>query len=223
MPAPVDQRKTETKEPARQILLVDDDMMMLGLLSECLVYAGYDTRLASSAKMAIDMISEMGRKPDLAILDVTMPGMSGLDLARVLRADTGIPFMFLSASDDNEVIRQASEYGAVGYLVKPISHTSITPAVQAALARADEIDQLRQNELRLTTAVQTGRETGMALGVLMERYKIDSNTAFEILREHARSNRRKLNDVAHELLHAQDVMNSLAVRVAATLQRKSNS
>jgi PleD family two-component response regulator len=68
MPAIVDQRKAESKEPARQILLVDDDMMMLGLLSECLVYAGYDTRLASSAKMAIDMISEVGRKPDLATL-----------------------------------------------------------------------------------------------------------------------------------------------------------
>ncbi len=210
----------ESKDVRRQILLVDDDMMMLGLLSECLVHAGFDTRLASSAKMAVDMIADMGREPDLAVLDVTMPGMSGLELARAMRADTGIPFMFLSARDDGDVVRQAAEYGAIGFLVKPINHANVVAAVQSALARADEIEQLRQNETRLTTAVQAGRETGMALGLMMERYKIDRNMAFDVLREHARSNRRKLNDVARELLNAQEVMNAYSVRVAASLQRK---
>lgn len=204
----------------RLILLVDDDMLMLGLLSECLHHAGFQTRLASSSEMALDLIADMGREPDLALLDVNMPGISGVELARQLRADTTIPIMFLSASDDAGVIRQASEYGAVGYLMKPIDHTRIVPSIQAALARADEIEQLRQNESRLTVALQAGRETGMAVGLLMERYRIDRDTAFEMMREHARSNRRKLNDVAKELLQAAELLNAYGAKVALLQQRR---
>ncbi len=149
---------------------------------------------------------------DLALLDVSMPGMSGLELAKRLQSETTVPVMFLSASDDDDIVRQAAQYGAVGYLVKPIDTARIAPTIKAALARADEIRQLRQSESKLTIALQAGRETGMAVGVLMARLHTDRDTAFRLLRDHARSQQRKINDVAAQLLAAEEVFGALTSR-----------
>lgn len=203
---------TDASADKRLILLVDDDILILGLLSKFLQLAGYDARMASSGQMALDMILESGREPDLALLDVNMPGMNGLELAKRLQSDTTVPVMFLSASDDDDIVRQAAQYGAVGYLVKPIDTARIAPTIKAALARADEIRQLRQSESKLTIALQAGRETGMAVGVLMARLHTDRDTAFRLLRDHARSQQRKINDVAGQLLAAEEVFGALTTR-----------
>jgi DNA-binding response OmpR family regulator len=198
-----------TVEPVRRlILLVDDDIHLLALLSKMLQLANYDVRIATSAAMALSLLADGGREPDLAILDINMPGMSGLELARQVRANTAIPFLFLSASDAEDSVRSASEQGAVGYLVKPIELNQLLPTVIAGLARGDEIRGLRDNEERLGQALQNGRETGMAVGVVMERFHLDRETAFRVLRDQARSSQRKLNDVAREVLDAAEVLNN---------------
>jgi DNA-binding response OmpR family regulator len=201
-------------DPSRRlILLVDDDIHLLALLSKMLQMANYDVRIATSAPMALGMLADGGREPDLAIFDIQMPGMSGLELARHVRANSAIPFLFLSASDTETSVRSATEQGAVGYLVKPIELNQLLPTVIAGLARGDEIRGLRDSEERLGQALQTGRETGMAVGVLMERYRLDRETAFRVLRDQARSSQRKLNDVARELLDAGELLNSFNRRL----------
>lgn len=193
--------------PKRQILLVDDDPLLLEFLAEVLGHAGYETVAASSAAEAIRRIE--AREPDMALLDITMPGMSGLELARHLQEHTAVPFMFLSVSGDGEVVRQAATYGAVGFVVKPVDAARLMPAFESALARADEIGQLRRTEVNLNAALAAGRETSLAVGLLMGRFHSDRNTAFEVLRDHARSSRRKINEVAEQLLAAEEVLNSL--------------
>ncbi|WP_426197379.1 ANTAR domain-containing response regulator [Massilia sp. DWR3-1-1] len=201
-------------DPSRRlILLVDDDIHLLALLSKMLQMANYDVRIATSAPMALGMLADGGREPDLAILDIQMPGMSGLELAAHVRANSPVPFLFLSASDTDASVRSATEQGAVGYLVKPIELHQLLPTVIAGLARGDEIRSLRDNEERLGQALQTGRETGMAVGVLMERFRLDRETAFRMLRDQARSSQRKLNDVARELLDAGELLNSFNRRL----------
>src|SRR5471032_2741132 len=78
----------------RYILIVDDDLLLLEFLGEVLRHAGYETAQASSAEQALELIGQ--REPDLALLDIHMPGMSGLDLAKQLHSQTSVPFMFLS-------------------------------------------------------------------------------------------------------------------------------
>lgn len=199
----------------RMVLLVDDDILMLGLLGKHLQLGGYEVRIATSGAMALGMVSDGGRAPDLALLDVQMPGMDGIELARHLQSDFGIPFMFLSANNDAGVVAQATDGGAVGYLVKPVDTANIVPSVKAALARADEIRVLRDSESRLTVALNAGRETGMAVGVLMERYRTDRETAFRALRDHARSRQRKLNDVAVEILESSESLNRFGAAFGA--------
>lgn len=190
----------------RRLLLVDDDPMLLTLLSTVLRHAGYDTVQATSAEEALPVARQ--EDPDLALLDINLPGMSGLDLAGRLLAETAVPFMFLSVLDASDTVRQATAHGAVGYLVKPIEPAQVGPAVEAALARADDIKRLRRTEVNLTAALAAGRETSMAVGVLMSRFGADRNTAFEVLRERARAQRRKINEVATQILEAEETLNA---------------
>lgn len=189
------------------ILLVDDDVLILGLLARALESAGLRVCLASSGAQALALLATDKLQPQLAVLDITMPGMSGLELAAHMGT---IPYMFLSANDAAGIAEQAAEAGAVGFLLKPIDPGQLLPAVRAALARGAEIQGLRAEESRLTHALREGRETGMAVGVLMERYRIDRHAALRLLRNHARSNQRKLNDVAVELLQASETLSRLA-------------
>jgi CheY-like chemotaxis protein len=210
--------------PRRLILLVDDDSHLIDYIAAVLQHAGYETLKAASAPEALLRVGEReaAGEPEiaLALLDINMPGMSGLDLARRLKDDTQVPFMFLSSVDDAETARQAASHGAVGYLVKPVDASRLVPAFEACLARADEIRQLRRTETNLNAALAAGRETSLAVGLLMARYQTDRNTAFEVLRDHARASRRKVNEVAEQLVAAEELLNSLHVTFAARLRGK---
>jgi response regulator NasT len=213
-----------TPAPRRLILLVDDDAILLEYLSTVLRHAGHDTLEASSAPEALQRVAEcesaQGPEIGLALLDINMPGMSGLDLARRLKDHTSVPFMFLSSVDDAETARQAASYGAVGFVVKPVDAARLLPAFESALARADEIRQLRRTEANLNAALAAGRETSLAVGLLMARYQADRNTAFEVLRDHARASRRKINEVAEQLVAAEELLGSLHGAFAARLRGK---
>jgi len=195
------------KSPSkRRVLLVDDEPLILATIGQVLRNAGYETAEADSGEAAQNIALEF--QPDLALLDVVLTGMSGLDLAGFLKAETEIPFMFISASAEVEIVRQATEYGAVGYLLKPFDIAQIIPAFEAALSRADEIRRLRSSENNLTIALNSGRETSMAVGLLMAKFGADRHTAFEVLRAYSRSNRSKMNEVAENLLAAEEMLNT---------------
>jgi response regulator NasT len=190
----------------RRVLLVDDEPLILATIGQVLRNAGYETAEAASGEDALKVAQEFD--PDLALLDVIMSGMTGLELAKRLQAETDIPFMFISANAEVEIVKQASEYGAVGYLLKPFDIAQIIPAFEAALGRADEIRRLRSSEANLTIALNSGRETSMAVGLLMAKFGSDRHTAFEVLRAYSRSNRCKMNEVAEDLLAAEEMFNS---------------
>jgi response regulator NasT len=193
--------------PRRLILLVDDDSLLLEFISTVLQHAGYDTVKAGSAPEAVQRVQERGADIALALLDISMPGMTGLELAQRLKEHTEVPFMFLSSVDDADTARQAASHGAVGFVVKPVDAARLLPAFEAGLARADEIRQLRRTEVNLNAAL------------LMARYQTDRNTAFEVLRDHARAQRRKINEVAEQIVAAEELLNSLHGSFAARLRK----
>lgn len=149
------------QDKPRCILTVDDDPITLLMLANGMQSAGYNILQAESAEEAIEMLSE--HTPDLALLDIALPGMSGIELAKHLRKQTNIPIMFLSSHREVDIVREAVQNGAVGYLVKPIDISHIIPSIEAGLARAEEIRKLRRIEADLTTALASGSETNEAL------------------------------------------------------------
>lgn len=209
--------------PRRLVLVVDDDALLREYLGEVLRHAGHDTVDAGTAAQALRVIEERGADIALVLLDIEMPGMSGLELARLLREETTTPFMILSASDDAASSRAAAEAGAVGFVVKPIDAARLLPAFEAALACADDIRRLRRSEASLTSALAAGREASIAVGILMARFNIDRQLAFEVLRDQARSQRRKLGEIAEEILAAQETLNASHDAIGERIRGRSRA
>jgi AmiR/NasT family two-component response regulator len=185
------------KQAQRHVLVVDDDRLVLAALAEGLRGAGYRVTGAAGAE---DALAAAGRDvPDIALLDVRMPGMSGIELGARLR-EAGVPFLYLSAYGDRTAVENALEEGALGYLVKPLDIQQIVPSIEAALVRARDLRKLRETEAQLSSALSGTREISMAVGLLMMRDRINREDAFELLRANARAQRRTVAEIAKELL-----------------------
>lgn len=192
-PAPSDR-------PAR-LLLVDDDRLILGTLAQGLRHMGYEVHQAESAEDAEALLSS-GLRPDMALLDVHMPGAGGLWLAQRLREIEHVPFVMLSAYGDASTVAQATRSGALAYLVKPLALTQIQPAIETALQRALELGELRRTREQLQAALDGDHVINVATGLTMAQHKLPRQRAFELLRAAARAQRRKLADVAQETVQA---------------------
>ncbi len=192
-----------------RILVVDDDRLVLATLSEGLRRAGYEVFEAQSGEEGKTYAREL--QPDIAILDMRMPGLSGIDVAQWLQENTRIPFLFLSAYGDKATVADGVGSGALGYLVKPLDIQQLIPAVEAALARSRDIQKLLDNGENLELALQQGRQISTAIGVLMERHRISEQGAFERLRVNARSSRSKVHALADQVIQACEKLNALAV------------
>jgi AmiR/NasT family two-component response regulator len=192
----------------QRLLIVDDDRVILNLLAESLRDHGYDVVTASSGGAARDLVEDAAPF-DLAVLDMRMDGMSGLDLARLFRARGAPPFVFLSAFADESVVREAAEAGAMGYLIKPVDVPQLVPFVEAAMARAREMAGLRSSAGHLEQALAVEQKTRTAVGIIMAQKALDRREAFDFLRARARAERRKVGDLAEELIAAVEAGNRI--------------
>lgn len=188
------------------LLLVDDDRLVLSTLSVGLELAGHRVTVAESAEEAETLLAG-GIRPDLALVDVRMPGRGGLHLAQRLRELDHIPFMMFSAYGDPQIVAQATHYGALGYAIKPLDTAQLLPAIEAALARADELQELRQTRQQLQQALEGDRGINTATGILMVEFKLGRAEAFTLLRDNARAQRRKLADLARDTIAAREALN----------------
>jgi AmiR/NasT family two-component response regulator len=184
----------------RTLLLVDDDRLILATTAASLRAAGYRVLEADSVDAALAQLAHA--TPDLALLDIRMGPVGGLDLARELQRQGRVPFMFLSAYNDLATVEQATEAGAVGFVVKPVDAAQLVPAVEAGIARAVDLARLRSTGRQLEQALDQQRAVSVAIGVLMERHRMTHNEAQALLRDHARAARRRMADVAERVVDA---------------------
>lgn len=189
------------------LLLVDDDRLVLATLSRGLSALGWHVLCADSAEEARARLMD-GLRPDLALLDVRLPGDDGVTLARQLRDEHHVPFLMLSAYSDDATVAQAAGHGALGYLVKPLDPQQLAPMLRTALARAHEQAALQANNDQLQTALDTNREINVAIGIAMMQYRLPREAAFDLLRKAARSQRRKLAELAHEVVQGSEKLHA---------------
>lgn len=185
------------------LLLVDDDRLILATLKHGLEDAGFSVSTAESGEEAQELLTS-GLRPDLALLDVRLPGTDGLALAERLLALDHIPFVMLSAYSDEQTVQHAASLGALGYLVKPLDTSQIRPTLEAALRRAREHAELRLSRDQLQAALNSDRDINVAIGVTMVQYRLTRRAAFEMLRAAARGQRRKLSELAQEIIQTSE-------------------
>ncbi|MES2991682.1 MAG: response regulator [Pseudomonadota bacterium] len=197
-----------TNDAPATILVVDDDRLVLATLTHGLAQAGYRVIDTDNGDDAILLARE--HRPDLALLDIRMQGLSGFDVAASLKRSGHVPFMFLSAFCDPQTIAQAEALGAVACLTKPLDIRQILPAVAQALV------QVRQAAHRVPTASAPGAtlspEVLMAVGVLMHRHSLAREPALDRLRRMAAAERVTLDEHARRLVGAVEL---LAIPAAA--------
>ncbi len=180
------------------ILIVDDDRLILSGLASGLEERGYLVHKAATGEEAVALAGTV--QPDLVLMDICLPGISGIEAARRIQERADVPVIFLSAYDSEEVVRMAIESGSISYLVKPITIKQLVPAIENALARSRDISRLRSSEEHLSTALTHSRDISVAIGILMERHGITAEVAFETLRVHARNTRLKTSDIANDVI-----------------------
>jgi len=188
------------------ILVVDDDRLVLATLVHGLAQAGYQVIDADNGNDAILLARE--HRPDLALLDIRMEGMSGFDVAETLRDKYRIPFMFLSAFSDDATVAQVKALGAVAYLVKPLDIRQIVPAVEAALANVGARRAAAPPAAPVPAPMALDPVVAMAVGVLMHRYSLTRAAALERLERQAESEQRAPAEQAERLLQAVELLSS---------------
>lgn len=191
----------DSRQDQPLILLVDDDPHLLALLSGALQANGFKVALATSAAMAIAMYGE-GLRPALALIDLHMPDISGMQLAEKLRSGALSPFVMMSVSSGAIFAARAAELGAVGYLAKPVDLHQLISTVIAGIARGREIRSLSQLTARLTASMHDSREAGVAIGMLMQKFRIDRAVAARSLDDYARNQQLPLAQAALGMIEA---------------------
>ena len=185
-----------------RIVIAEDEAIIRLDLRETLEEEGYivvaDTGRGDDA---IELVRQ--HKPDVAIFDIKMPGLDGLDAARVVSAEKICPVVMLTAFSQREVIEQARDAGARAYLVKPFQKTDLVPAIELAIGRFRELMTLSGERDALGEQLELRKLLDRAKGLLIDKFSMTEQSAFDFIQKNAMSTRAKMVDVANQILNGQ--------------------
>jgi response regulator NasT len=182
-----------------RILVAEDETIIRLDLRRTLEDAGFD--VCAEAKTGEEAVAlAAAERPDLAILDVKMPELDGIEAARRILAERPIPIVMLTAYGQEELVARAVEAGVFGYLVKPFREADLLPAIAAARARHSELEALREEAESLSEALATRKVVERAKGLLMEREGLSEGEAFARLRKASQSSNRPMRIVAEAVV-----------------------
>ncbi len=208
--------KSASGHPKR-ILILGEELSFSGLLALTLREAGYQVAHASDAETATQAVTTA--VADLAVCDIGTQASLCIELIRLPRDELRIPFVFFSEKRDPESVRQAAILRGLAYLSWPVDLRDCLPTIQLALAHADELRRLRETTDQLSAALGQSRAASMAIGVLMERFRLNRDDAMAALRDRARSQRRRATEIAEAILDAVESLDGAARKELRPPQR----
>src|SRR5437016_2169496 len=182
-----------------RILVAEDETIIRLDLRELLEGAGFE--VCAEARDGAEAV-ELARSelPDLAIMDVKMPRLDGIEAARRILDERPIPIVILTAYGQDELVSRAVEAGVFGYLVKPFREQDLLPAIHAARARHDELQALRAEAESLSDALASRKMIERAKGLLMEKEQLSEQEAFARLRKASQASGRPLKVIAEAVV-----------------------
>jgi len=187
---------TETSAiPSRRVVIAEDEALIRLDLAEMLAEEGYDVVAAvDDGEQAVARTEEL--RPDLVILDVKMPRLDGIAAAERIALQRIAPVVMLTAFSQRELVERARDAGAMAYLVKPFGKSDLLPAIEMAVSRFAELQQLEAEVADLTDRLETRKVVDRAKGVLQQKLTLSEPDAFRWIQKTAMDLRLSMREVA---------------------------
>jgi len=182
-----------------RVVIAEDEAIIRLDLKEILEEEGYQVvGETGRGDEAVELVRQ--HRPDLAILDIKMPGKDGLEAAREITSERLAGVLILTAFSQRNLIEEARDAGVVSYLVKPFQKAELVPALEVALARHAEIRALEDENRSLADQLETRRFLDRAKGKLMDDFDMKENDAFGFIRSAAMRQRITLRAASEQVL-----------------------
>lgn len=187
-----------------RVVVADDETIIRLDLKALLEEMGHEVvGEAADGHKALDLARSL--KPDVVIMDIKMPVMDGLDAAKIIAEEKIAPVVLLTAYSQKDLIERAKEAGVFGYLVKPFQESDIMPAIEIALARYLEMQDLESTVGDLEDKLETRKVIDRAKGILMDKYQMNEADAFRRIQQQSMNQRRSMKEIAEAILIAHEI------------------
>ena len=182
-----------------RVVIAEDEAIIRLDLRETLESAGYEV-VADTGRgdEAVKLVSEY--KPEVVILDIKMPGIDGIQVAREIGTTEDTAVVILTAFSQRELIDEAVDAGALAYLVKPYQQSDLVPAIEIARRRHQEMRELTDQAKTLEDRLKARKVIEKAKGLLIESASLNEDEAFRFIQTTAMSDRKTMLEVAEEVI-----------------------
>ena len=188
-----------------KVLIADDDRKVGTGLQQVLSKMGYEVAaVAEDGQRAVELCRRS--RPDVAILDIEMPGLDGLSAAHQIALDPGTPVIILTAHGQPELVEAAIQEGAIQYLLKPVTGPALNAAIQLAVARAGELDQYKKRSEELEATLRDRKMIEKAKGIVMSRRNLTESEAFRFLQRESQDRRIAMAKLAETIVNANELI-----------------
>jgi len=182
-----------------RVVVAEDEAIIRMDLRELLQEEGYEVVAdCGRGDEAVALVRE--HTPDVALLDIKMPGLDGISAAREIASERLTAVVLVTAFSQRELIEEASDAGVQGYVVKPFERHDLAPAIEVAIARFRAEKELAEQVVDAEERLESRKVLDRAKGVLMDRDGLSEQAAFGFLQKTAMTNRRQMRAVADEVL-----------------------
>ena len=182
-----------------RVVIAEDEAIIRLDLKETLEEEGYEVvGETGRGDEAVELVRT--HAPDIAILDIKMPGMDGLTAAKEISTERLAAVLILTAFSQRDLIERARDAGALAYLVKPFQRSELLPAVEVALGRHKEMQALHAEVKGLEEQLDTRRVVDRAKGILMDTHKLSERDAFDWIQKTAMRERLTMKVVGQRII-----------------------
>ena len=190
-------------DPLR-IVIADDEPIIRMDLRRTLENMGHVVvGEAGDGQQALEITKEL--KPDIAILDIKMPTMDGIDAAKLISTEAIAPVLLLTAYSQRDLVERARDAGVFAYLVKPFKELDLMPAIKIAIARFEEFEELDREVNDLENKLDARKTVDRAKGILMDQYGLKEQDAFRRIQVQSMNTRKTMREIADAIILANSV------------------
>ena len=182
-----------------RVVIAEDEAIIRMDLRETLEEEGYEVvGETGRGDEVVDLVRTL--QPDLAVLDVKMPGADGLSAAATITEEKLCAVLMLTAFSQREVVEQARDAGALAFLVKPFQRSDLVPAIEVAIGRFRELRDLTGEIDALGEQLAARKLVDRAKGILIDVCAMSEGDAFSFIQRTAMSERVRMRDVADRII-----------------------